>query len=421
MLSHLFRTIGRVITVEDWALIRRLHLAEGESMRSIAERLGISRNTVAKAVRAGCPPKYVRAPVESAIRAVEPRIRELLKDNPRMPATVIAERVGWSGSPAWFRENVARIRPEYAPADPADRISYEPGDQIQCDLVFPAVGIPCGAGGERVFPVLVMVCSHSRFLMAGMIPTRTTGDLLAGMRELLHGLGAVPRRLVWDNETGIGRGNRYAAGVAAFTGVLATRIVQLKPCDPESKGIVERANGYLESSFLPGRTFTSPQDFNAQLAAWLPRANTRLVRSTGGRPVELLQADRAAMPALPPVPPLTGFTSRVRLPRDYYVRVASNDYSVDPQAIGRFVEVSADLETVRISFEGRNAGVHRRCWARGQTITDPSHVETAKALRTAFQNPPPVPAEPDPLDILRDLADYDRAFGVVLEDGQVLS
>ncbi|MBT2533951.1 helix-turn-helix domain-containing protein [Arthrobacter sp. ISL-48] len=39
-----------MITVEDWALIRRLHVAEGESMRSIAARLGISRNTVAKAV-----------------------------------------------------------------------------------------------------------------------------------------------------------------------------------------------------------------------------------------------------------------------------------------------------------------------------------------------------------------------------------
>ncbi len=391
-------------------------------MRSIAERLGISRNTVAKAVKAECPPKYQREVREtSAIRAVEPRIRDLLKDNPRMPATVIAERVGWSGSPAWLRENVARIRPEYAPADPADRISYEPGDQIQCDLVFPETRIPCGAGCDRVLPVLVMVCSHSRFIMARMIPSRTTEDLLAGMWQLISGLESVPRRLVWDNETGIGRRNRYAAGVAALAGVLATRIVQLKPNDPESKGIVERVNGYLETSFLPGRRFTSPQDFNAQLSAWLPKANNRLVRSTGRRPVDLIDADRAAMLALPPMPPTTGLISRIRLPRDYYVRVASNDYSVNPQAIGRFVEVSADLETVRITFEGRDAGTHPRSWARGQTITDPAHVAAAKTLRTAFQNPPPITSESDALEILRDLADYDRAFGVAFETGQVLS
>jgi hypothetical protein len=64
---------------------------------------------------------------------------------------------------------------------------------------------------------------------------------LAGMWELIGSLGAVPRRLIWDNESGIGRRNSYAAGVAAFAGVLATRIGQVKPYDPESKGVVERA------------------------------------------------------------------------------------------------------------------------------------------------------------------------------------
>jgi transposase len=99
-----------------------------------------------------------------------------------------------------------------------------------------------------------MVSSHSRFIMARMLPSRMTGDLLAGMWELIRSLGAVPRRLIWDNETGIGRRNSYATGVAAFAGVLATRIVQVRPYDPESKGVVERANQFLETSFLPGRT-----------------------------------------------------------------------------------------------------------------------------------------------------------------------
>ncbi|WP_343317983.1 hypothetical protein AAFM46_11950 [Arthrobacter sp. TMP15] len=95
---------------------------------------------------------------------------------------------------------------------------------------------------------------------------------------------------------------------------------------------MERANGYLEGSVLPGRTFTSPADFNDQLAVWLGKAKTRLVRSTAARPAELLATDRAAMLGLPPVAPVTEFHARVRLPRDYYVRVVSNDYSVDPQA-----------------------------------------------------------------------------------------
>ena len=71
-------------------------------------------------------------------------------------------------------------------------------------------------------------------------------------------------------------------------GTLGSRLVQLKPYDPESKGIVERANRYLETSFLPGRSFTSPQDFNDQLRLWLPIANARRVRASDGRPVDFL-------------------------------------------------------------------------------------------------------------------------------------
>lgn len=384
-------------------------------MRSIAARLCISRNTVAKAVSTDGPPTCVRAPQDSGIKAVEPAIRARLRENPRMPATVLAERVGWSGSPAWFRENVARIRPEYAPADPADRISYEPGDQAQCDLWFPEVRIPVGSGKPRVLPVMVMVSSRSRFIMAQMTPSRMTVDLLAGMWELIGSLGAVPRRLIWDNETGIGQRNSYAAGVAAFAGVLAPRIVQVKPYDPESKGVVERANRFLETSFPPGRTFASPEDFNAQLSQWLPIANARLVRRTGALPAELLSQDKAGMLGLTPVPPVTGFAARVRLPRDYYVRMGSNDYSVHPQAIGRFVDVTADLETVTISLDGRSVGDHARAWGTRLTITDPDHVEAARNMRKVFQNPAPAADAAGP----RDLADYDRAFGVILDDGQV--
>ncbi|WP_372515414.1 hypothetical protein [Mycolicibacterium hodleri] len=77
----------------------------------------------------------------------------------------------------------------------------------------------------------------------------------------------------------------------------------MKPYAPESKGMVQRANRYLETSFLPGRSFASPQDFNDQLGQWLPIANKRLVRVLDDRSVDFLDADRARMLALPPVPP----------------------------------------------------------------------------------------------------------------------
>ena len=47
------------------------------------------------------------------------------------------------------------------------------------------------------------------------------------------------------------------------------------------------------------------------------------------------------MVPLPPVAPQVGLTARVRLARDYYVRVDGCDYSVYPRVIGRFVEITA--------------------------------------------------------------------------------
>jgi transposase len=159
----------------------------------------------------------------------------------------------------------------------------------------------------------------------------------------------------------------------AFRGMLGVRVIQCRPRDPESKGLVERANGYLETSFLPGRSFASPADFNTQLQQWTELANTRQHRALGCKPFERWETDRSAMLTLPPITPVLGWRESVRLPRDYYVRLDSNDYSAHPSVIGRRVEVAADLDTVTVTCAGRVVGAHPRCWARRQSITDPQH------------------------------------------------
>lgn len=289
---------------------------------------------------------------------------------------------------------------------------------IQCDLWFPAPKIAVGFGQEAMLPVLVMVAAFSRFIAAVMLPSRQTMDLVAGMWQLLAGsFAAVPHELWWDNEAGIGRRGRLTDPVTALMGTLGSRLVQLKPYDPESKGIVERANRYLETSFLPGRTFSAPGDFNDQLQRWLPTANRRLVRVPDGRPIDGLDADRAQMLTLPPVARTVQTVTSLRLGRDYYVRVAGNDYSVDPSAIGQLVEVSTTLSRVTVSRSGRLLAAHDRCWAVRQTLTDPVHVESAAALRQQYQ------AGPTPAGdhLVRDLADYDRAFGVDFSTATVTS
>src|SRR4051794_23980876 len=236
-----------------------------------------------------------------------------------------------------------------------------------------------------------------------------------GIWRLLSRLGRVPRALVWDNESAVGSWRagkpKLTDDFEAFRGTLGIRVIQCRPRDPEAKGLVERANGYLETSFLPGRSFTGPADFNAQLQSWLLLANARQHRVLGCRPVDRLEADRAAMLPLPPVAPAVGWKSSLRLPRDHYVRLDSNDYSVHPAAVGRRVEVAADLATVTVSCAGRRVASHRRCWARHQTLTDPEHVAAARALRQELTAARPQPDAALEVET-RPLSAYDAAFGL---------
>jgi transposase len=412
-----------VLSVEDWAEIRRLHRAERMPIKQVARMVGCSKNTVKRALAADRPPRYERrAGAGSIVDAVEPRIRELLQVWPTMPATVIAERIGWTRGLTVLKDRVRELRPVYLPPDPASRTAYAAGEVAQCDLWFPAITVPVGFGQTRSatrLPVLVMVTGYARWLSARLIPSRVAEDLFGGWWQLLQALDGVPRVLVWDGESAVGQRRRRQTVLTeqaqGFRGVLGAKIVICNPADPEAKGLVERANGYLETSFLPGRSFASPADFNAQLADWLALVNQRPRRVLGCTPTDRIEADRAAMLALPPVAPVTGWRSSLRLPRDHYVRLDSNDYSVHPAVVGRRVEVRADLERIQVFCDGRLVADHERCWARHQTLSDPDHLAAAAQLRRdrAVIGQAAGGAEVQ----LRCLADYDAAFG--LDDGEV--
>jgi transposase len=110
-----------------------------------------------------------------------------------------------------------------------------------------------------------------------MIPSRQVHDILSGRLSCLQDLGAVPRRGVYDNEAALvsrhGGRPTLSAAFKSFRGTLGMGVIVCKPGDPEAKGLVERANRYLETSVLPGRCFQSIDDSNNQLAEWLSRAN----------------------------------------------------------------------------------------------------------------------------------------------------
>lgn len=97
---------------------------------------------------------------------------------------------------------------------------------------------------------MVGVSGFSRLIGGLMVPSRAAHDVLSGMLAVTSEFGAMPRKVVWDQEGCIGRIRQgrqvLTAEFQGFRGVLGMGATLVGPSDPEAKGLVERANGYLE-------------------------------------------------------------------------------------------------------------------------------------------------------------------------------
>ena len=229
--------------MENLAEIRRLHRGKELPTKAIAGRLGISRNTAKRALASDKPPRYQRAARGSAVDAFEPAIKALLAEFLDMPATVIAERVGWTRSISVFRARVAQLRPLLAPTDPASRTTYTPGELVRCDLWLPPVEIPIGFGQVARLPVLTMTSGYSRLSAAVMIPSHQVQDLISGHWDIFTAWQAVPKTLVWDGGATLSFRRsgkvKLSPEFEFLCWTLGMKVVICKPGDPEAKGLVE--------------------------------------------------------------------------------------------------------------------------------------------------------------------------------------
>jgi hypothetical protein len=217
-----------------------------------------------------------------------------------------------------------------------------------------------------------------------LVFSKETEDLLAGISGCLTRLGALPGTLVWDRQAGIhGHAGRASEAFAAFCGQLRVGWRFCEPADPQAKGAVERLQGYAETNFEPGRRFANELDFQDQLDAWFVKVNARTHKTLRVRPVDRLAQEREVMRSLPTVTPDTSRRWVIRVPPDPYVRVDTNDYSLDPALVGQRVEVRVDQRQVLAAAldTGELACCHARVFAKHRTVTALEHVRTQRDSR----------------------------------------
>ncbi|MFW5696704.1 MAG: 50S ribosomal protein L32, partial [Phototrophicaceae bacterium] len=105
----------------------------------------------------------------------------------------------------------------------------------------------------------------------GPLPKRKVSKSRRNRRRA-HDSLSLPH-LVFDNDTSIVASRQAGTArlhmeVAALLGQLAIKPVVLRPATPTSKGQVERTIRFLETSFVPLRTFTGLADLQAQHDIW---------------------------------------------------------------------------------------------------------------------------------------------------------
>ena len=79
--------------VEQWAELRREHFVRGVSIKELARRTGLSRNTIRAALRSPAPPSYERAAAGSKLDPFKPEIHRLLRGEPAMTGQRIRELI----------------------------------------------------------------------------------------------------------------------------------------------------------------------------------------------------------------------------------------------------------------------------------------------------------------------------------------
>ena len=395
-----------MLGVEQWAELRRRHFVQGISIRQLQRDSGLDRKTIRRVLRSDTPPRYTRTATVSKLDPFKEEIHRLLRDDSRLPSVRVGELLvplGYTGHQTILDAYLREVRPFFAPpVRTYQRTVYRPGELCQFDLWRPRRPIPVGFGQTRPGYVVVAALGYSRAAAGALIFSKEPQDVLWGIGRCISSLGGLPQTLVWDREGALhAGGGRPTAAYASFCGQLPVGWHFCARGDAEAKGVVERVQQFMETSFEPGRLFAAPPDFQEQLDGWFDgRANGRVHKTLRVRPI-----DRLAAEGLRPLPerlPDVDWQAVVRIAPDPYVRIDTNDYSLDPRLVGRRVLVRASQTEVRaVALDtGEVAAAHPRTFARHQTITALAHARALRELRGA-------PADPAEVE-QRSLAAYDR-------------
>jgi len=366
----------------------------GQSMRSIARDLNVSRWRVAHTIRqhqasrddlpAG--PVNSELPTPTSLRSskldeFEGMISKLLARYPNITATRLLEELkkeGYTGSYTILRERVKTLRRQ--PKKPLV-VRFETGPGVQAQMDWAVYDIDFTREGKRRVNLFSYVLGYSRRQYLCFTERQ---DFDATIRQHVHAfrhLQGVAATCLYDNmKVVVTRWEDeqpiYNTRFLSFATHYGYRPWACRPRRPETKGKVERPFHYVEKSLLNGRSFRSLEHLNEVTRWWLGNvADVRTHRTTKKRPVD---AHAEEQPHLLPLPAHDYDTAQVVyrvVDAEGCIAYGSNQYSVPWRMVGEVLPARV-TETELFVYDRHIRQVARHPLYLGQTgkqRVDPNH------------------------------------------------
>lgn len=365
----------------------------GVSVRTIAQTLRTSRNTV-RAVLASGQAERPAMQRESRLAEHIERVRELHGACKGNLVRVHEEleragvRVAYTTLTDFCREQKIGVVEKV----PAGKYTFDPGVEMQHDTSPHRVTI---GGVERLVQVASVVLPHSRMIFAQAYPAFTRFHCKTFLTDAIRFLGGATERCMVDNTHvvvahGTGPDAVMAPEMVAFGERFGMKFRTRVPGDPNRNAHVERQFWTLETNFEVGRVFADLADFNAQLLAWCERKNGKHRAELHAAPVTLFAAERPHLNPLPRwIPEVVNVEER-RVDVERYVRLHTNSYSAPAALIGQMVEVHETIQHVRLFHRHKLVAEHPAFEpGANKKSTLPEHRRQRGASRT------PAPVSPE--------------------------
>jgi transposase len=366
----------------DYAIYCKIHEAhhkQGLTIAQIAREMEMDERTVSRWLAEPRFRQRKAAPRPSKLDSFKGQIVRQLQAHP-YTATQIFQQLrggGYTGGVSIVKDYVRQVRPPRKPAFLT--LAFAPGECAQVDWgQFGSIDI---GNTRRRLSFFVMVLCHSRMLFVQFTPAETMEHFLDCHVNALAFFGGTPARVMVDN--------LRSAVLQRITGqapVLNPRYKDLAdhygfdivPCgvgQPQEKGRVENAVGYVKKNFLAGRDLGGGMELlNGAARQWLHTvANVRIHGTTHRQPLELFAAEKTCLKPLPIRPYDVALIRPARANSQFRVTVDSNCYSVPAEYAGTALTLKLYPGHVCIYHQDKLIARHLRGYHRHQDVEDPDH------------------------------------------------